>query len=302
MPVIHGTQHLEGPPRPVLTIGNFDGVHLGHRALVQRTIDVAKEVGAPSAALTFHPAPQEVLRPQGAAPRLQSLDQRVQSLLHAGLELVIVEPFTRELGALPPPAFAEEILGRRLGVRALVLGHDFRFGRGRAGDASQLRGYLDVPVSQVEAILEGDTPISSSRIRRAVQEGDVGQAAALLGRPHEVRGRVGHGDKRGRELGFPTANLEDLEGLLPAHGVYAVRAEVDGIWHPAVANIGQRPTFQGHETRTEVHLLDFNRSLYGISLKIAFVAHLRAEQRFDSLHALTDAIAADVAAARGHLQ
>ena len=169
-----------------------------------------------------------MLRPDRAAPRLQSLDQRLAHLATTGLDLVVVEPFTVDLGRLSPVAFAKRFLVEALGVRGLALGHDFRFGRGRTGDIETLRSHLDVPIRRIEAALHEGAPISSSRIRAALGAGDVATAAALLGRPHEVEGTVVPGDQRGRGLGFPTANLAGLSGLLPSEGVYAVR--VDG--HP----------------------------------------------------------------------
>ena len=300
--VIEGTQQLSAPLRTVLTIGNFDGVHRGHRELIRRTIALAGELGVPSAAFTFHPAPQEVLRPDGGAPRLQTLDQRLRSFAETGLTYVVVERFTRELGALGAVEFASQILRDRVGVQGLVLGHDFRFGRGRSGNATVLAEHLSIPVQQVAAVLEEGEPISSSRIRTAVGAGEMRLAAQLLGRPHVVEGRVEHGEKRGRKIGFPTANLTALQGLLPHYGVYAVRAHVQGSSVPAVANLGTRPTFDGRTPSLEVHLLDFEGDLYGQPLALSFVERLRAEQRFASVDELVSAIGQDVAAARSVLQ
>ena len=298
MQVIHGTQPSPSSEGPVLTIGNFDGVHLGHQALIRRTVAMAQERGVLAAALTFHPAPQDVLAPHRAAPRIQSLDQRLASLSETGLGCVFVEPFTLELGQLEPGAFADRILRERIGVQGVVLGHDFRFGKGRAGDADFLKRYLSVPVDQVAAVLDGDLPISSSRIRKALLAGAVGTAKTLLGRHHRVLGQVGHGEKRGRTIGFPTANLEHLQGLIPKPGVYAARARVGSQWWSAVANIGTRPTFDGQTSSVEVHLLDFKEMLYDMPLELAFVERLRDEVRFPSVEALVEAITKDVARAR----
>ncbi|MBX2796093.1 MAG: bifunctional riboflavin kinase/FAD synthetase [Myxococcales bacterium] len=302
MQVIHGTQGLRAPPGPVLTIGNFDGVHLGHQALIRLTLDLAAEIGGPAGVLTFHPAPQDVLKPGRAAPRIQDLEQRLHHLSSTGIDLVIVEPFTLELGALEPEPFARRFLQDRLGVRGLALGHDFRFGRGRAGTVQQLGQLLDVPVRQVDAALQGDRPISSSRIRLALTEGDVAEAARLLGRPHEVWGQVGRGEQRGRTLGFPTANVQQTSGLLPARGVYAVRAQTSAGTVPAVANLGVRPTFDGEQTTLEVHLLDWEGDLYDQRLVVQFADRIREERRFDDAEALVAAIRDDVQVARDTLR
>lgn len=298
MQVVRGTRHLEAPLAPVLTIGNFDGVHLGHRALIRDTVALARELGARAAALTFHPSPQEVLRPGSATPRLQSLAQRLHALGTTGLDVVVVEPFDEQLGALTPPEFATTYLLERIGIRGLVLGHDFRFGRGRTGTVDFLREHLPVPVRRVDAVLHDGEPVSSSRIRAALSDGSVGVATGLLGRPHEVEGTVVSGDGRGRELGFPTANLSAVQGLLPANGVYAVRVRIGPAEHAAVANIGTRPTFGTSGRTVEIHLLDVHTDLYDRRLTVRFESRLRDEQRFASVDALTSAIQSDVARAR----
>lgn len=301
MQVVHGTHHLEAPPGPVLTIGNLDGVHRGHQALIQQTLALADALGTSSAALTFDPTPGEVLQPRRAPPRIQTLEQRLAHLEATGLQLVIVEPFTSALGALSPEAFARRFLASAIGTRALVLGHDFRFGRDRAGDAALLRRALGVRVEEVEARLHGGAPISSSRIRAALAEGHVSEATALLGRPHEISGPVVPGEQRGRTLGFPTANLSPLSGLMPRRGVYAARATVDDTIHPAVVNLGRRPTFDGQGTTLEVHILGFDGDLYGQQITVAFVERIRDERRFEGPGALREALAHDVAVARACL-
>ena len=301
MRVVHGSESLSMPPGPVVTIGNFDGVHLGHRALIERTRAMADRVGAPAGVLTFDPAPQQVLRPDAAAPRIQSLAQRLDQLSTTGLDLVIVEPFTRALAGATAEAFATRILAERIGVRGLALGHDFRFGRSREGSLSTLRECLDVPMEHQEAVQLDGEPISSSRIRTALREGQVSEAQRCLGRPHAVRGTVVEGEQRGRTLGFPTANLEQLEGLAPARGVYATQAVHEGSRWPAVANLGVRPTVDGRGVVLEVHLLDFSGDLYGSELTVEFVEFLRSERSFPDLTALREQIAIDAEAARARL-
>ena len=295
MIVVRGTPAWRdtGLAGPVLTIGNFDGVHRGHRTLLDKTRAVATEIGAPAAALTFDPAPRDVLRPNNGIPRIQSMSRKLAHLGATGLDAVIVQPFDLELAALEPTAFAERILARDLGVRALVVGHDFRFGHKRAGTADDLRA-LGVAVHVLPPLSDAEGVVSSSRIRACIRTGDVAGAARLLGHDHEVEGVVVEGERRGRTLGFPTANLAVEGGLLPANGVYAVRID----HAPGVANLGTRPTFAGEERRLEVHLLDYDGDLYGQRLVVSFVAHIRGEKRFESVAALRDAIAADALAAR----
>jgi len=300
--IVHGSDAVPasppGTPGPVITIGNFDGVHRGHRALIDRTIEVARQLGAPAGLLTFDPAPRDVIRPDNGVPRIQSLADKLHTLGTTGLELVVVEPFTLATASQDPTEFATQVLRDRLGVSGLVLGYDFRFGRKRAGNAALVREVLDVPVHEVEALVERGRPVSSSRIREAVAEGDLPTATHLLGRPHLLCGTVSHGDARGRTLGFPTANIFTETPLVPPFGVYAVRAKVDGRWVDGVANWGMRPMWALERPLLEVHLLDFAGDLYGRRLPVALVQRLRGEERFDSIEALRAAIDADIDAAR----
>lgn len=290
-------------PGPVLTIGNFDGVHRGHQHLLARLVSRARALGVPSCVYTFEPPPRVVLAPQQARTRILAWPEKMRLLADHGVDHVVVERFTRAFAQHPPEWFATQILGARLRAAALVVGYDFRFGRARAGDLALLRRLLPhVPVEQVEALYLDEQLVSSSTVRGLVLEGAVERAAALLGRPHCIRGTVVGGDQRGRTIGFPTANLETDSELLPAPGVYAVRARVDGgAPLPAVANLGFRPTFEGRSFLVEVHLLDQSLDLYGHELIVQFEARLRAEQRFSGVDALVAQIRADVEAARGVL-
>jgi riboflavin kinase/FMN adenylyltransferase len=282
----------------VVTLGNFDGVHLGHQALIAEARALAAQVGGPSAALTFDPAPRDVLRPDNPIPRIQGLAERVSCLRAAGLDAVVVEPFTLALAALEPEDFVRRVLVEGLGVQGVVVGFNFRFGRARAGDATTLAASLGAPVVCVEPVSLLGGAVSSSRVREAIRTGDVALAAALLGRAHRVAGPVVHGDARGRALGYRTANVSPEEGLLPAHGVYAVWLEVAGVRRPGVANLGVRPTFGGGEPRLEVHLLDGEAALYAARVRVDWVARIREERAFEGPEALVAQIQADVAAAR----
>jgi riboflavin kinase/FMN adenylyltransferase len=286
----------------VVTIGNFDGVHLGHRALLARARALADAVGVPVCAFTFDPAPRDVLRPDNGIPRIQCTGDKVQGLGEAGAEHVVVEPFDLDLARRGAEWFAREVLGDRLGATAVVVGWDFRFGRGREGTAEGLRAWLDAPVEQVAPVQVDGRTVSSSGIREAIRAGALREAAALLGRPHEVRGLVESGDARGRRIGFPTANLSPRTPLVPPPGVYAVRVALGpDEWVPGVANLGTRPTFGGQEPRFEVHLLDRREDLYGRELVVRLIERLRDERRFPDADALVAQIHADIERARAVL-
>lgn len=289
----------------VVVIGNFDGVHRGHQAVLAQARAVAGTRGLSTMVLTFQPHPNEVLG-RGLPPRLTTLGRRTELLLRHGAGAVVVEPFTLELAAFTPERFARELLGERLGARAVVVGENFRFGHKRAGDFGTLRALGEaVGFEAMAAEVKGDAsgPFSSTRVRDAVAAGDLGEAQAVLGRPHAVAGVVEAGDRLGRGLGFPTANLGSVEEMLPPHGVYAVvvdRLAPGGAraLGKGVMNIGVRPTVGGATLRAEVHLFDLDEDLYGQQLRVHFVARLRGEQRFDGLDALRSQIQKDADAAR----
>ncbi len=294
--------HSQAPAHPrVVAIGNFDGVHLGHQTVLRTAKRAASERGLPLAVTTFDPAPTAVLAPERHQPRICTLADRIALLHGVGVDEVIVEAFTPSFAAIPAESFGRELLVHQLMTRVLVVGHDFRFGQGRQGDAQQLRIWCpEMDVLEVDALSQ-DGVVSSSRIRKLIAAGKVEDAARLLGRPHWLRGPVVHGAQRGRTLGFPTANLQTEVELLPALGVYATRVEVEGVQHPAVTNIGLRPTFSGTNVSVESHLLDFKGDLYGKALRVDLVARIREERKFSSLDELVAQIRSDVAAAREHL-
>jgi riboflavin kinase / FMN adenylyltransferase len=282
-----------------LVIGNLDGVHLGHQAVLRQARAIADARGLRLAVLTFDPHPNEVLR--GAAPPLLStIERRIELLRAHGVDDVVVEPFTPELAAFAPERFARELLHDRLAARAIVVGENFRFGAHRAGDLAALRRFgAELGFDVVAAEVAGDEggPYSSTRVREAVARGEIAEATRLLGRPHAISGTVEHGDHRGRTLGFPTANLGGVPELLPPHGVYAVRAA----GRPGVMNLGRRPTVDGRSLRIEVHLFDFEGDLYGRRMLVEVVAHIRAEKKFAGLEALKAQIEDDARRARALL-
>jgi riboflavin kinase/FMN adenylyltransferase len=302
--VFAGSASYRAPvPGPVVSIGNFDGVHRGHRAMLEVLLERAGRAKVPSLVYTFEPPPRVVLAPQHHVPRISPWPDKVRLLIEFGVEHVVVERFTRAFAQHPPEWFADRILRRRLGAQAIVVGYDFRFGKARGGDVDRLREILpEIPIVEVPAFALDGEVVSSSSVRRAIAEGDVERAAVLLGRPHIVRGTVVTGDRRGRKLGFPTANLEVDTGVLPLAGVYAVRASADGgAPEPAVANLGVRPTFEGEKFLVEVHLLDASPDLYGKELEVGFVRRIRDEKRFSGPDELVAQIRKDVDQARAML-
>ena len=288
--------------RTVVTIGNFDGVHLGHRAILARVLQRARELAGQAVAITFNPHPLKVLRPEMNLPLLTTSDQKLALLAASGLDGVVVLPFTHELAALSARDFIKQYFCERLQVREVVVGHDYRFGRGREGDIDLLTemGKIHSFTVQVVWAVEAEgAVVSSSLIRALLRLGKVAEAARLLGRPYAVGGRVVRGKGRGAKLlGVPTANLRPDNELLPASGIYAVRVRRGAETFPGVANIGTCPTFDNQELSLEVHLLEFQGDLYGENLEVQFVGRLREERRFPSLEALAAQIRADIDQAR----
>lgn len=284
----------------VLTVGAFDGVHRGHQQLFRELIAHAQAQGMLSAAVTFYPHPRYVLRPEARPVYLSTDAERTQVLQALGLDILVLIAFTRELAATSAQDFLR-MLVERLRMRELWAGPGFALGRGREGQIPALQGLGDemgYSVHVVPPVYDNGEPISSTRIRSLLSEGQVARAAELLGRYYTLGGLVLHGAKRGRLLGFRTANLRaPAERAAPADGVYAVWAEVGGERYPGVANIGIRPSFDAGERLIETHLIDFDGDLYDRWLDIKFVHYIRAEQRFDSAAALTDQIHQDVRAA-----
>ncbi len=289
-----------------VAVGNFDGVHLGHQALLRRALELARARGARAGVLTFEPHPVRVLRPQLAPPLLTLLPRKLELLAGHGLDAAVVQPFDLAYAATGAPAFvARDLLGA-LGVRDVVVGWDFTAGHERAR-VEALRPLLQAGgagLHVVEPVAEGGLTVSSTKVREFLLEGKVEAAALLLTRPHDLDGRVVPGAGRGRGLGFGTANLA-TEGLLPGNGVYAVRARLGGAggWIPGVCNVGVKPTVDGTgRAAAEVHLLEHDgRDLYGATLRVGFVARLRDERRFPSLDALRAQIADDAGRARALL-
>ncbi|MFO0762593.1 MAG: bifunctional riboflavin kinase/FAD synthetase [Byssovorax sp.] len=298
-------------PARIVAIGNFDGVHRGHQAVLADAARDARERGLDAALLTFSPHPAVALG-RSAPPVLTRLPRKLELFARAAPTVApLVERFDAAFAAQSPDAFAEEVLARRLGARVVVVGKNFRFGKDRAGDfdtLSRLGASLGFETRSHALLGDERGAWSSTRVREAIRTGDLDEATRMLGRPHMVSGLVVAGDQRGRTIGVPTANLGEVEEALPAHGVYAVLVdrEIEGgalALARGVANVGVRPTVTGGEARpnVEVHLFDFDGDLYGARLRVHLIARLRAEQRFSGLDALRAQIAKDAADARAIL-
>ena len=293
----------EAPPAAV-ALGVFDGVHLGHRAILGLAVSHASAAGMQSIACTFDPHPMEVLQPGRAPLPITTLDERLALIEGCGLDLAVVLPFTRELASMEPEAFVKDVLVTRLGARDVVVGFNHRFGRGARGDAAMLRSLgerLGFRTHVAEPLVVDGVAVSSTEIRAALQRGDLAMAGRLLGRAYTLSGSIAHGAGRGRTLGFPTANIVSTRPVLVAAGVYACAAEVAGRKERAVVNVGVRPTFGETALAVEAYLLDFTGNLYGQTMTLTFVSRIREERRFPSVDALKSQIEADAEEARHRL-
>jgi riboflavin kinase / FMN adenylyltransferase len=296
------TIHFPDDPRPpwlvhpVLALGNFDGLHRGHLKIIERVRRGAAEHGGTPMAMTFDPHPPRVLRPDKAPKLLMTKSQRLESLHSAGISCVAVVRFTRELSEWDPEMFIRTVLVDWLRVSEVWVGANFLFGHGRSGNFTVLRTlgqHYGFRADKIDPVRYKDFVVSSTRIRRLVSEGRVDEAGALLGHPYFVDGTVVAGRRRGREIGFPTANLQTPNELIPPHGVYATTTTIDGVVHAGITNVGVRPTFGEGELTVETHLLNYSGDLYGRSVRLGFVQRIRDERQFPDVDALREQIEAD---------
>jgi riboflavin kinase/FMN adenylyltransferase len=300
--------HYPADPRPVrwhqpvLALGNFDGMHRGHLKIIERVRRGAEERSATAVAMTFDPHPSKIVRPDKAPPLLMTHDQKLDALARAGMHGVAIVRFTSGLAQWDPETFVRTVLVEWLHVAEVWVGANFLFGHDRTGNFSVLRSLgarYGFRAEKIDPVRYKDFVVSSTRIRRLITEGRMDEAGALLGRHYTIEGSVVQGRKRGKGLGFPTANICPDNELIPPHGVYATTVMLDGIAYPSITNIGLRPTFEdSQEVVIEAHVLDFDKDLYGARLRLAFVLRIRDEKKFEGLDALRTQIEADRAQAR----
>jgi riboflavin kinase/FMN adenylyltransferase len=291
------------PGGSVVAIGNFDGLHLGHQRILRALVKRAHGLGLPAVVLTFSPHPEKVLEGSRVG-MIQTLDQRLAGIRASGADAVVIAAFDRAFAGLTAAEFAERVIASSLRAKAVVVGENFRFGRSREGDVDVLRqlgGGLGFIVDAVPSTVRNGRVVSSSLIRRLLGEGRIEAANALLGRPYEITGHVVRGSGRGRELGFPTANIRPLNEILPS-GVFVTAAEMQGRSFPSVVNIGRRPTFGAGRLQVEVHLLAFSGRLYRRRLTLRFLRKIRVEKRFAGPEGLVRQVQADIAMARSFLR
>lgn len=286
---------------PVVTIGNFDGVHLGHREIFRRLKQSAREIGGVSVVVTFAPHPLRVVKSDRNIRLINTLEEKITLIEASGVDYLIIIPFTTEFASIPSAEFIEKYLVGIIGTKKLIIGYDYAFGRNREGGFEMLSSFgsrLGFQVEELAPINCGELIYSSSLIRRMISEGEVAEVVRYLGRHYSIAGRVVHGAHRGKALGFPTANIKTDKELIPSDGVYAVRVKIDETLYDGACNIGSNPTFGVNEVSIEAFIFDFDGELYDQELRVYFIARLRGEQKFSSVDELKKAIAADVSECR----
>ena len=306
MKVFENLDQIKEPfKRAVITIGNFDGVHIGHQALFHEVIEKAAAIDGTSVAMTFEPHPMRVLRQNNHPPLITLYEQKAELIERTGIDVLICVPFTLEFAALSAERFIINLLVQKIGMQAIVVGEDYSFGRNREGNIAMLRSYgtqygFEVIVAGwVRSARAKQDRISSTRIRELVTDGLMEQAEKMLGRNYQIRGRVVAGrDRGGKLLGIPTANINLNDELCPKTGIYAVTVEFNGQKYKGVANIGYSPTFDDHQFTVEVHILDFNDNIYGKKIRVNFIKRIRDEKKFSNISELIDQIRLDIAAGR----
>ncbi len=312
MKIYNHIDEFEAIPNACVTIGTFDGVHIGHQKIISRLQEVATQHGGETVILTFFPHPRMILHPDDQNIKLIStLNEKAEKLAEHGIDHLIITPFTRDFSNLSPEEYIREILVNKIGIKQIVIGYDHRFGKDRKGGLEELQHFSADFTYMVEEIPEqdiNDVAVSSTKIRNAILSGDVETANDFLGYPFQLRGKVIKGDQIGRTLGFPTANLfiEESYKLIPSDGIYAVRLDIMNGNEPAeqvagMAYIGDRPTINGMSRNIEVNIFDFNKDIYGRMIRMQFLKYLRGDQKFNSLDELKEQLKRDEKAARTFL-
>ena len=306
MQIIRGTTHIVSPgPYPVMTIGNFDGVHLGHQIIFRRVADIARDKQGTGIVFTFEPHPLKIIAPAKAPPLLTSFRKKMELIEQCGIDQVICADFNQTFADQHPRDFAKDILVGKIGVKEIVVGYDYAFGRGREGTVAYLKkmgeefGFL---VHVIDPVQLDNKRVSSSAVRNRIEEGDMAAARDFLGRHYSIQGPVIHGYKTGRGIGFPTANIDTSKVQIPATGVYAVFVTAGRQVYSGVVNIGFNPTFDRDTLSVEAHIFDFDEALYGSEIEVAFVERIRGEIRFESAEALVAQIKQDIENAKTLLE
>ncbi len=306
MKIIQDIETIKEPFKSaVITIGNFDGVHIGHQALFHEVLEMADAMDGTAIAMTFEPHPIRVITKNGHPPLITLVEQKTELIEKAGIDVLICIPFTMAFAAVSARAFVEDILVRRIGMKAIIVGQDYTFGNNREGNVDLLKRYADelgfevIVADWIQSSTVNKDRISSTAIRRLVRDGQIVKAGKMLGRNYQIRGTVAHGrDRGGKLLGIPTANINLQDELCPKVGVYAVIVRYDGKRYPGVANIGYSPTFDDHVFTVEAHILDFQKDIYGQKIMVNFVERLRDEKKFSGISELIEQIDQDIATAR----
>ena len=301
----HLDQIIEPFKNAVITIGNFDGVHIGHQALFHEAIEKAVTIGGTSVAMTFEPHPLRVMKPNDHPPLITLYEQKAELIERSGIDVLICVPFTREFAAQSAEQFVRDLLVQKIGMKAIVVGQDYSFGKNREGDLDLLKsfapqyGFEVIVAAWIKSARALAERISSTKIRELVMDGQMERAEKMLGRNYQIRGKVVAGrDRGGKVLGIPTANINLHDELCPKTGIYAVTVECEGNQHRGVANIGYSPTFEDHVFTVEVHIFDFNANIYGKKIRVNFIKRIRDEKKFANISELIHQIKLDIAAAK----
>jgi riboflavin kinase / FMN adenylyltransferase len=299
MAIFTDIDHLPAFRNAVITVGTFDGVHQGHKAILREVVNHAREVDGESALLTFEPHPRKLLFPDHPLGIITPLSRKMGLITAEGISNIVVVPFTREFAAMSAAQYIEDLIVRYFHPHSIIIGHDHRFGHDRRGDIGLLRefaGKFSYNVTEIPAQLIDEAAVSSTKVRHALMAGHVAEAAQMLGRNYELSGMVVHGNKLGRTLGYPTANIhpDDADQLIPGNGIYAVRVGYKGNTYGGMMSVGYNPTVSDkHELRLEVNIFNFDQDIYGDTITVSFVSKLRDEQKFSGIDALTTQLHAD---------
>jgi len=306
MKTIHGIENFPASEGSIVTIGTFDGVHLGHQQILKQLIDTSQQSKLKSVLLTFFPHPRMVLQPDISMRLIQTIEERERALRKTGLDYLVIHPFSEKFSRLSADDYVKQILVEKLNVRKVVVGYDHRFGRNRTASLEDMYNYADIydfEVIEIDAKKIKSTAVSSTKIRKAIDEGDVALANSYLGDPFSLEGVVVHGDKRGRELSYPTANIElqNKHKIIPKQGVYLIQSDLDNQVVYGMMNIGTKPTFDTTNPSIEVHFFDWNGDLYEQTLQVKLLKWVREEQKFGSVEELQAQIHADERYCRSYI-